>query len=165
MSLRHGGILAWQPGAQQNAPSRTSRRPRSRDFGSPLTVLCQQADADILHVFRCCPAAAKLWTADSDTVTPKPLHDRGRITRTFNRSPTALALNHFIDLPLLRARRVIAMHWKAQVSPDIRHWCASPLKRGKAVALRREEVRGLRLLIIAGAWEPLLQARHAYKEG
>ncbi|KAJ1170522.1 hypothetical protein NDU88_002397 [Pleurodeles waltl] len=57
------------------------------------------------------------------------------------------------------------MYWKAQMLPGVAHW-RTTVKWGRveAVALRREEVRGLRKYPIAAEWEVLLLDLQAQQE-
>ncbi|KAJ1112893.1 hypothetical protein NDU88_001154 [Pleurodeles waltl] len=124
------------------------------------------------HMFWCCPAVDDMWISDLEALMEVSgfadlCTGEGSILGLFKHSSTAIAMNCFIDLALLTVRRLITTTWKAQVLPDVRHWCAATMKwgRAEAVARRHKEIQSLRSLSTAGDWDTLLQARDTYYKG
>ncbi|KAJ1198876.1 hypothetical protein NDU88_002715 [Pleurodeles waltl] len=80
---------------------------------------------------------------------------------------TVKAANRVIDLAMLIACKLIAMHCKAPIMLEIVYWCMATLKweQAEAVALRQEEACGVHKYPIAADWETLLLGLQTYQEG
>ncbi|KAJ1179330.1 hypothetical protein NDU88_004564 [Pleurodeles waltl] len=122
-------------------------------------------------MFCTCPTAEQLWGEVSNAIMAvtgctNVCIKEGWLLGLLKRSKAAKAANRFIDLALLMAHRLIAMHWKAHILPGVALWCAASLKWGKAeaVVLRLEETCGLRRIPIAANWETILFELHTYQE-
>ncbi|KAJ1212765.1 hypothetical protein NDU88_000410 [Pleurodeles waltl] len=82
-----------------------------------------------------CAEAMALWPAVSSaremvTGRAEVCTKEGSLLGLFRRSTAAEATSRFIDLALLIARRLIAMHWKASTLPGIAHGAQRHLNEG-----------------------------------
>ncbi|KAJ1162083.1 hypothetical protein NDU88_002561 [Pleurodeles waltl] len=97
--------------------------------------------------------------------------DRTQKIQAFMQEVTLLALRpsdaEALNAPITtQGRRAIAVNWKSPTLPTFSQWSVTLLKWGKAeaVALRREEARGLRKVPVPSDWDMYMQELHSYRE-
>ncbi|KAJ1191751.1 hypothetical protein NDU88_001067 [Pleurodeles waltl] len=132
---------------------------------------CHDPGANMLHMFWFCPQSTHFWKQILGVITQLTQRldlykAEGILLGLFHRSKRAAVTNRFIDLDLIIDRRAIAMGWKSPTLPTLSHWGAAPIKWSKAeeTALRREESKGLRRVLIASGWRRYVQELQEYCE-
>ncbi|KAJ1209617.1 hypothetical protein NDU88_004991 [Pleurodeles waltl] len=110
-----------------------------------------------------CPSLCSYWRVVieslSDCTARKiPFTWEACILGLFPRSKRHRAAVHFTDLGLIVAKRLVTRRWKSPDPLPVQVWSRSleVLAGAEGAALRREEVLGLRQLLLSTGWEELM---------
>ncbi|KAJ1155340.1 hypothetical protein NDU88_008070 [Pleurodeles waltl] len=124
---------------------------------------CSCVGVDFLHMLWSCPPLCCYWKVvvnclSECTARRVPFTWEACILGLFPRGKWHRAAVRFTDLGLITAKRLVTRRWRSSDPPSVQAWkCSFEVWTGaEGVALKREEVLGLRKFPLSAGWEELM---------